>query len=368
MTDKTAPSRPSKVAIVGAGGIAETHAAILRKAPGVQLVAICDSLPGKAQDFAQRLGIPASYTDLRDMIDRAKPDVVHIATPPTVHAANAVDCLERDVHVFIEKPLATSTEECERIRKAAARSGRKVGVNHNIAFHPAMLRMIDKIREGRLGGLEHVAVCYNMPIPLSGPYSHWLFRDTANLMFELGPHPISAVERLMGPVVKCNTLASREMTLPSGVRFFPTWQLAFECERGTASLYLSIAGGFLDTWVRVEAEDGCAHADLRRNTMRLSEKSHLMRPNDDLRDGLSAARMLRAESFRNYRDYLLAALRRSSAYPASYAAMDNSIRAFHAAIATGATPPAGLAQGAAVVQACEAAVAPVAQMAFPTAV
>jgi predicted dehydrogenase len=228
--------------------------------------------------------------------------------------------------------------------------------------------MIDKIREGRLGALEHVAVCYNMPIPLTGPWSHWLFRDPRNLMFELGPHPISAIERLMGPVVKCRTLASKEMSLPSGVTFFPTWQLALECQRGTASLYLSIAGGFLDTWVRVEAEDGSAHVDLRRNTMRLSEKSHFMRPNDDLRDGLSAARMLRSESFRNYRNYLLSALRRSTAYPASYVAMDNSIRAFHAAIANGAPPPAGLPQGMAVVQACEAAVAPIAELTLPAAV
>jgi predicted dehydrogenase len=355
-----------KVAIVGAGGIAEAHADILKKIPQVRLACVCDSAPRKAEVFARKLGVPDSCPSLGDLLESSRrPDVVHVATPPTAHASNAVDCLNAGVGVFVEKPFATSAEECEKIRRAAAQSGAPVGVNHNLTFHPAVLRLIDVVRNRRLGALEHVAVCYNMPMPVaSGPYSHWLFRGTGNLMFELGPHPLSLIQRLLGPILSVTTLPSGEMRLPSGVRFFHTWQTAMQCERGTASLYLSVGGDYLDTAVWVEAEDGAAHIDLRRNTLRVSEKSHLMRPNDDLRHALGAAASLVRDGIRNYRDYILSSLRRPAPYPASYAAMDGSIRAFYAALSRGGRPPASLEDGTAVVRACELATAPVLESSF----
>ena len=357
------------VAIVGAGGVAETHAAVLKSMPQVRLTAICDSAPGKAEAFQQKFGLIGSYASLRTMLADLKPDVVHIATPPFAHAANAVECLGAGVNIFVEKPFALSSAEADQVARAAARSRGAVGVNHNATFNPALLRMFDAIREERLGGIEHAMVCFNMPLPVTtGPYTHWLFRGTENLIFELAPHPISVILRLFGRVLSSHTLVTGEKILPSGVRFYPTWQVSMECERGTAQLYLSGAGDFEDLWVRIEAEDGAAQADLRRNTFRIVEKSHLMRPNDDLRDCLSGAAGLVRDGLHNYRNYVLSALGKPAPYPMQYAGMSNSIRAYYAALLTGTTPPAGLAQGIAVTHACEAVVAPVLESALATPV
>jgi predicted dehydrogenase len=304
--------------------------------------------------------VPAAYLELDDMLGDARLDVVHIATPPSAHASNAIACLNAGVGVFVEKPLGLSTAECEAIGKAATRSGRPLGVNHNLTFHPSVRRLVRGIQEGRLGALEHVGVCYGMPLPelAKGHYAHWLFRRTENVIFELGPHPLSLIERLLGPVVALRALPTGGMTLPSGVRFYPTWQVAMDCQRGTAHLYLSVAGAFLDTSLRVVAEDGSAEVNLRRNTLRLSEKSSLLRPRDDLRDCMHGARSLAGEGIRNFKDHILSSLGRPVPFPASHSAMNESIRAFHSAVSNGVVPPVGFAQGASVVRACELVVAP----------
>jgi len=351
-----------KAAILGAGGIAETHAEILKKIPGVQLTAVCDVVPGKAEVFGRKLGIPEAYTTLQDLLSKGRPDVVHITTPPTAHASNAIDCLNANVNVFVEKPFCLNSEECAAVARAASASSATIGVNHNMTYHPAVLDVIREARSRRLGALNHASVSFSVPMPVfTGPYSHFMFRDTRNLMFELAIHPLSAIERLMGPVVACSTQPSGKIILPSGVQFFHTWQLAMECERGTASLFLSLGGDFLDTSILVVGEDATAFADLRRNIVRISDKSHLMRPNDDLRDSLQGAATLIGKSLRNYKDYILSSLGKRAPFPANFASMRNSIEGYYAALNAGVAPRAGIEQGISAVRACEMALAPVLQ-------
>ena len=348
-----------RVAILGAGGIAEVHAQVLQGISDVQLSAICDVQVAKAEAFRGKIGIPVACSNLETMLAEVQPDVVHLAVSPVAHAGTAVTCLEAGVHVFVEKPFCLSSKECERVANAAASSGGKVGVNHSLVFHPAVTRAVQAVREGRLGEVEHVTIAFNVPMPeLSwGPYSHWLFQSSENVVFELGVHPLSVVQRLLGRVLEVQTLCSREKILPSGVRFYSTWQVAMKCERGTANVLLSLAAGFEDLWLHIQGEDGSCHADLRRNTMVLSEKSPSLQPNDDLRDSLQAAWGFARDGVRHYKNYVLTSLRRKAPYPWLVTSMDGSIRSFYDALRKGATPPMSVDQGAAVVQMCESAVA-----------
>jgi len=349
-----------RVAILGAGGIAETHAEVLRGIPGVEPVAICDMQFSKAESFRDKLGLPAAYPRLETMLAEARPDVVHLAVSPVAHAQTALTCLEAGVHVFVEKPFCISSAECDRVARCATRTGAKVGVNHNLVFHPAVNRAIHAVREGRLGGIEHATIAFNVPLPELpwGPYSHWLFQSSENVVFELGAHPLSVVHRLFGRVLEAQTLCSGEKILPSGVRFYSTWQISMRCERGTASLLLSLSAGFEDLWLHIQGEDGVFHADIRRNTSFLSEKSPALGPKDDLRDSRQTARSIARDGVRHYKNYILASLQRKVPYPLQVASMDASIRAFYEALRSGATPPMSVAEGSAVVHACELAVAP----------
>jgi predicted dehydrogenase len=356
---KEKSSAPFRVAILGAGGIAETHAEVLRGIPGVEPVAICDMQFSKAEAFRDKMGFPAAYARLDTMLAEARPDVVHLAVSPPAHAPTAQTCLEAGVHVFVEKPFCLSTAECDRIAGSAARTGAKIGVNHNLVFHPAVARAIQAVRQGRLGGIEHASIAFNVSMPELpwGPYSHWLFQSSENVIFELGAHPLSVVYRLFGRVLEAQTLCSGEKVLPSGVRFYSTWQISMKCERGTASLLLSLAAGFEDQWLHIQGEDAVCHADMRRNTVFISEKSPALGPKDDLRDSRQTARSIARDGIRHYKNYILASLGRRAPYPLQVASMDASIRAFYAALRSGATPPMSAAEGSAVVHACESAVA-----------
>jgi predicted dehydrogenase len=351
---------PLRAAILGAGGIAETHAQVLKALPGVECVAVCDMQEGKAEAFREKMQLPAAFQRLGNMLSEAKPDVVHLAVSPAAHCATALTCLEAGSHVFVEKPFCLTSEEAGRISALSARSGRVAGVNHNMVFHPTVQRAIQAVRTGRLGAIEHATIAFCVPMPElpSGPYTHWLFQNPGNIMFELGVHPLSVICRLFGRVLEAQTLCADERTLPSGVKFQASWQVSLRCERGTASLLLSLATGFHDVWFHIQGEDGVCHGDLRRDTVAFSDKSVLLGPNANLSDSWGKARQYARDGWNLYRNYLLSSLGRPVPYPLQYASMDNSIRAFYDALARSAVLPMGCPEGSLVVEACEKVIAP----------
>lgn len=358
MTDQT-NRKPFRVGILGAGGIAETHARVLSQIEGVAVIGICDIQLSKAESFRDKFKLQSAYARLESMLEEARPDLVHLAVSPFAHAPTALTCLNAGVGVFVEKPFCLSSEECTQVARAAARSSAKIGVNHNMVFDPAIQRMIEAVSKGRLGQIEHVSIALNILTPeiANGPYSHFIFQKTGNIIFELGVHQLALINRLFGKVLEAKTLCSQETTLPSGVKFYSHWQIALRCERGTASLMLSLASGFRDIWVNLQGEDGACHVDLRHNTVSFHVKHHALGPNADLRDSIFHARSILGDGLRHYKNYLKSSLRRKAPYPVQDAAMESSIRAFYDALNCGSKPPMSEVEGANAVAACELVVA-----------
>src|SRR5512143_3278289 len=126
--------------LVGAGAIAEHHVAALRQLPGVQLVGVTDLDAARARAFAERHGT-CSYASVAEM-HKAGADVIHVLTPPDSHAEVAIDALVQGCHVLIEKPLATSVEDCWRVQAVAEREGLLASVNHSLLYDPQVLRAL----------------------------------------------------------------------------------------------------------------------------------------------------------------------------------------------------------------------------------
>jgi len=91
-----------KAALIGAGQIARQHLTCLKSLPGVELTAVCDQSPATAEAAAERYDIRAWFTDHRDMLEKARPDVVHVTTPPTSHFGLAMDSFDAGAHVIVE--------------------------------------------------------------------------------------------------------------------------------------------------------------------------------------------------------------------------------------------------------------------------
>lgn len=126
---------PLNVGLVGCGGIAQViHLPLLIKHPDVQIPAICDIDTSKAAIIADKFNVPAVYEDIADMLQREQLDVLFILTPNNLHLPMSLLALDRNMHVFIEKPVARNTEEVEKIKKHANSTGKTVMVGMQNRF------------------------------------------------------------------------------------------------------------------------------------------------------------------------------------------------------------------------------------------
>ena len=129
----TGPAVP--VGVVGVGSLGFHHARILREVPGAQLVGVYDADPARAAKVSEDLGVRA-FSALGDLLEKVEAAVV--AVPTTEHAAVALAALDRGVHLLIEKPIASTLEEADRIVAAADAAGVLVATGHVERFNGAL--------------------------------------------------------------------------------------------------------------------------------------------------------------------------------------------------------------------------------------
>ena len=103
-----------KAALIGAGLIAQQHLGCLRSLREIALVGVCDLSRAMAESAAERFGVDAWFTDHHAMLERVRPDVVHITTPPQSHFKLAMDALAAGAHVIVEKPITVSSRPSRR--------------------------------------------------------------------------------------------------------------------------------------------------------------------------------------------------------------------------------------------------------------
>src|SRR6185312_9125292 len=342
-----------RVALLGAGNIATAHLAAIRQLSNIEIVGVSDLNYERAVAVQKHEGIAGAYSDLDTMLRQCRPQIVHVLLPPAAHCEAAAQCLNAGCHVFVEKPFCVTLEECQYVRDLAQKLGLKVGVNHNLAFMPGVLRLIDEIRNLRLGAIEHVTVMYSIPMPglAKSPATHWMFGESGRIMLELGPHPVSIVCRLLGAVKDTSTAVDGEITLANKTLFYSTWMSSMVCERGTASLVLSTGGGWSGGSVHVIGQDGEAFVDLRRNTLRISQKDRYIRAGD-LVDGLSNGLSIARQSLRNFVAYGIGATGLGKPYALQETSVKNSLESFYKAVRYDYSPVVGAEEGTAVIEAC----------------
>lgn len=116
-----------KAAVIGCGDVSAVHFEAISKLDGVRLAAVCDTDAGRLAAAVAAYNVPG-YPDHLSLIQAIGPDVVHVSTSHDLHASFAGDCLERGVNVIVEKPLAHTLEEGNRLAEVAKGSPAKIGV------------------------------------------------------------------------------------------------------------------------------------------------------------------------------------------------------------------------------------------------
>ncbi len=151
----TTPARPLRIAIAGAGAIGRRHVELVQASAECRLHALVDPSPA-AVEVAARAGVPL-YRTLAELLAKDRPDGAILATPNQLHVSNALECIDAQVPALIEKPVAHTVAEGERLCLAVDATGARVLVGHHRAHSPLLARAREIIAAGTLGRLVAVS-------------------------------------------------------------------------------------------------------------------------------------------------------------------------------------------------------------------
>jgi len=200
-----------KVAIVGCGKIADAHAAHILRVGGCEIVGVCDREPLMARQLYDRFPVKRYFTDVAELVGEVRPDVIHITTPPESHFDIARFCLERECHVYVEKPFTLDVHQAQQVVDLAEAKGLKLTVGHNCQFSHAACCLRALITDGYLGGRPvHMESHYGYNFcdaayarALLGDKQHWVRRLPGKLLQNIISHGIARIaEFLTGDSVR----------------------------------------------------------------------------------------------------------------------------------------------------------------------
>lgn len=189
-----------RVAIIGTGFIAEVHGEELLN-HGQEIVRVIGRDLSKTEDFASKWKAQSFSTNYRDAL-LPDIDVVHICTPPTLHYQMVKDALNAGKHVICEKPMCLSTDEARELMLLAEDRGLVNGVNFNVRFHEACLRIKEIIASSEFGKTNLIHGSYLQEFhALPADYTWRYIEELAGPMratTEIGSHWIDLARYLTG--------------------------------------------------------------------------------------------------------------------------------------------------------------------------
>ena len=195
-----------RVAIVGCGKIADAHASEIQRIENCRIVGVCDREELMAKQLQERFPVDHFFSDVAKLLEEARPDVVHITTPPQSHFSLGKQCLERGCHVYIEKPFTLNTKEAEELIELAEAKGLKVTAGHDDQFRHAARRMRQLVQSGYLGGAPvHMESYYCYELGETGAYAkallgdkqHWVRRLPGGLLHNIISHGIARIAEFL---------------------------------------------------------------------------------------------------------------------------------------------------------------------------
>ena len=245
-----------RIAVVGAGKMGRHHALAVGRLPETAtLVAVADSSPEYSRTLGEELGVPA-FSDVESMMREARPDVVHIVTPPGTHAGVAAAAMQGGAHIYVEKPFAESSAEAKMLLSMAASRGRQVCAGHQLLFERPALLAAELVPF--LGEIVHVE-------------SYFAFRQARRAdgrtpltaegqLLDILPHPVYLLVHFLGGDEPESTLEVH------GLRADARGEVRAIVSSGSATgmLTVTLSGRPVDSYVKVVGTRGSITLDFVR--------------------------------------------------------------------------------------------------------
>lgn len=195
--------RKIKTGIIGCGKVGHMHARALKNLPESLFTAVYDNDLNRAKEFAKQYNIKA-YSDIEEMVVRSGVECVNICTPHPIHADPAIKAAQAGMHVLVEKPLASSLEDCDVMIQAAKEKGVVLGTMCQRRFYPPSQRIRKAIDDGKIGkpilGTIHMLGWRDEPYYKSDPWRGTWKGEGGGVLVNQAPHQLDLLLWYMGPV------------------------------------------------------------------------------------------------------------------------------------------------------------------------
>ena len=253
-------------AVIGCGDVSSVHLAAIADNPAIDLVAVCDTESTRLEATVAAFAVPG-FTDHRQLIREVQPDVVHICTPHHQHVALAVDCLERGINVVLEKPLAHTVVEGNRLIAAAAKHPEvKIGVCFQNRYNAPVRAMHELLSSGEVGAVTGASS--TLMWQRSAEYYRarpWRGRwDTSGggVLMNQAIHTVDLLQWLIGDVVAVQgSAANHSLSQDSEVE--DTAEMVLTHASGARTVFYATVANVVNSPVMIEVDTEAAMLRLR---------------------------------------------------------------------------------------------------------
>lgn len=278
-----------KVGIVGCGHVSKIRhiPSFLRLKKNVVLSSVCDLNLELAKDVAQEFGIPNVYSDLSDMLSEENLDIVDVCTPPKIHAPVALEAMKSGCNVLLEKPMAPSLSDCDKMVEAYKKYGVKLSVVHNQNFYPPFLKAQQFVARGSIGKLLGMRV---LILTTRDEYiaheDHWIHKLAGGAIGETGPHAVYMSLAFLNNVKDVKVCARKQTDYPWVL--YDDYRIELVGTNMTSSIHVSHAGDCNASQVDLFGTDGVINIDLQSMLLTRYRREHL-KPTSVASSSLSVA-------------------------------------------------------------------------------
>ncbi len=187
-------SKKLNIAVIGTGRMGVNHVRVISEMEGVNLVAVVDFNRELAERVAKKYFVESVYDKVETMLGKEKIDAAIVATPTSYHYSVGRLCIEHGLHVFLEKPMASTVKECDELINLAKEKKLKLMIGHIERFNPVIVKLKEFLNNNLLGDV------YYLETVRSGPFPKRLYGSKDGVVIDLAVHDLDLIDYLFGKI------------------------------------------------------------------------------------------------------------------------------------------------------------------------
>ena len=206
-------SRQIRIGIVGVGNIAEKHVPGYLAIPmRARIVAVADVIPAVAEAKAKDWQVPRWFDDLQALLGQEDVDAVDLCLPHDLHVSSVQQAAAAGKHIYIEKPLGRTAQECRKIIESVEKRGIRLMVGHNLLFNPLVQKASELVKGGYIGPVFMIrAASYGWPGFRPGNYRLDKERSGGGVLIDTGVHMVYTMREFAGEAQAVSAMMHRAL-------------------------------------------------------------------------------------------------------------------------------------------------------------